>query len=287
MSEHDQEESALSRRLPLILGLIFVTALLALFVDVVLYSLHFPGGIGNNHSRWAEFGDFLGGTLNPLFALLGLLGLLLTIGLQSRELKNSTRELANSVRALNEQGAAVRLQNFERTFFEMVRLHHDIVKAMDLRDANNNVTTAGRDCFRVFYDRFKRRHGDANSRFNTREQAVIVVEAYGPFYSEHQHEVGHYFRNFHRILKHVDESDVDNRVKYSGIIGAQMSSYELALLFYNVLHPIGRKLKAFVEKYGILENMDTGMLCNPPDEVPLFEQSAFGDQDVSRFRRPA
>jgi hypothetical protein len=57
--------------------------------------------------------------------------------LQNRELRNSTRELANSVRALDEQGAAVKLQNFERTFFEMVRLHCDIVKALDLRDGKS------------------------------------------------------------------------------------------------------------------------------------------------------
>lgn len=281
------DESGLYRFLPLTLVGIFVAAMLALVVDLVIYVSYFPGSIQSEHSQWAEFGDFLGGTLGPFFALLGLLALLLTVILQSRELRLSTRELANSVKALKEQGEAVKLQNFERTVFEMVRLHHDIVKAMDIRDANNNVTRAGRDCFRVFYERFKKRHGEANARFNSRGQSVIIVEAYGPFYREHQHDIGHYFRNFHRILKLVDESHVENKSNYTGILRAQLSSYELALLFYNVLHPIGRKLKPLVERYEILENMDLALLCNPPDEVPLFERRAFGDQDLSTILRPA
>ena len=287
MTKHDEPDSRLSRWLPAILGIIVVLALIAFVVDLVLYGLYFPGEIEGDHSKWAEFGDFLGGTLGPFFALLGLLGLLLTIVLQNRELKNSTRELANSVRALQDQGAAVKLQNFERTFFEMVRLHHDIVKATDLRGHEHVVTTAGRDCFRVFYERFQKRHGEANARFNGQGQRKIIVEAYGPFYKEHQHEIGHYFRNFHRTLKLVDESDVGNKRNYTGILRAQMSSYELALLFYNALHPIGTKLKPLVERYEVLENMDTALLCNPPDEVPLFDERAFGDQDISPYQRPA
>lgn len=281
------EDSVLSRRLPAILVSIFVLALVAMAVDIFVYSRYFSGSIADNHTRWGEFGDFLGGTLNPFFALLGLLALLLTIVLQNRELRNSTRELANSVRALNEQAAAVKLQNFERTFFEMVRLHHDIVKALDLRDSESHVTTEGRDCFRVFYDRFRKSHGEANAKYNTAGQETIIVKAYSPFYQRHQHEIGHYFRNFHRILKLVDESHVDNKSNYTGILRAQMSSYELALLFYNALHPVGGKLKPLVERYEMLEHMDVSLLCNPPDEVVLMDRRAFGDQDLSMYQGSA
>ena len=279
-----------SRRLlavsvPGVLGFIFVVAIAALIVELYVYVRFFPGEIEADHSRWGEFGDFLGGTLNPLFALLGLLALLLTIVLQSKELRLSTKELAHSVRALNDQTAAVKLQNFERTFFQIVRLHHDIVKALDIRSPGTlAVTTTGRDCFKVFYNRFTQQHSKANAEHNNEGQLTIVLKAYEPFYREHQHEIGHYFRNFYRILKLVDESDVDNKSSYTGILRAQMSSYELVLLFYNVLNPVGAKLRTLVERYEFLENMEVGLLCNPPDEIPLVDQRAFGDQDLSAYR---
>ena len=40
-----------------------------------------------------------------------------------------------------------------------------------------------------------------------------------------------------------------------------MSSYELVLVFYNVLNPVGAKLKTLVERYEFLENMEVGLLC--------------------------
>ena len=283
MSIHSRRPLAVS--VPWVLSFIFVLAIVALIVEVYVYVRFFPGEIEADHSRWGEFGDFLGGTLNPLFALLGLLALLLTIVIQSKELRLSRRELAHSVRALNDQTAAVKLQNFERTFFQVVRLHHDIVKALDIRSpSTRTVTTAGRDCFKVFYQRFMKYHSKSNTKHNNEGQLTIVHKAHEPFYRQHQHELGHYFRNLYRILKLVDESDVDNKCSYTGILRAQISSYELVLLFYNVLNPVGAKLKTLVERYEFLENMEVGLLCNPPDEIPLVDQCAFGDQDLSTYR---
>lgn len=265
-----------SNWLPFCLACVLLIAMAVVVVDLLVYRSHFGGAFSEQHSRWAEFGDFLGGTLGPVFSLLGLLALLLTLYLQNRE-------FTHSVHALKEQAASLTVQRFENTFFEMVRLHHEIVKAIDLRDNNHQVTTAGRDCFKVFYERFRKAHGDANHKNQNAGQLVIATTAYDAFYERHQHEIGHYFRNFHRIVKLVDESQVADKANYSGILRAQMSSPELALLFYNSLHSIGAKAKPLLERYEMLENLEVGMLCNPPDEVVLIGRNAFGDQDLSRY----
>ncbi len=280
MADPKSDESSFSTRLPLILAGILALALVALTGVVVVYATYFGGSIESNHSRWGEFGDFVGGTLNPLYSLLALLALLLTIGLQNRELKNSAKELARSVRAMEEQAKAIKRQNFERTFFEMVHLHHEIVRALDLRDENGQVTTAGRDCFKVFYERFKEIHGKANAKHGGGGQSSIIQHAWSAFFQKYQHEIGHYFRNFHRILKFVDESDLLDKANYTGILRAQMSTYELTLLFYNSLHPTGAKMKPMLERYRMLENIDLDSLCNPKDEVPLMGRSAFGDKEM-------
>ena len=285
-----QDGERLYEWIPVVIRFVPVVAGIALVVSVAVYIFHFWGGLADSHSRWGEFGDYLGGILNPIFALLALLALLFTIVLQSRELRNSTRELATSALALKEQSASLKIQNFERTFFEMVRLHHDIIKDLDLFTTPHgrrspSPSTVGRDCFRVFFDRLKSAHGDANKEFADHGQQTIIQTAYLRFYQKHQHEIGHYFRNLHRILKFVDESAVANKTEYAGILRAQLSSFELALLFYNALHPVGDKLKPHVERYAMLENLDLELLCNPPDEVPLFDISAYGDQDLSKYHR--
>ena len=112
------------------------------------YVGQFGDSLSASHTRWGEFGDYLGGVLNPIFALIGLFVLLRTIHLQTRELALSTTELQKSATALREQSDSLRRQNFERTFFEMVRLQHDIIRDLDLGEK-----TSGRDCFRVFFEK--------------------------------------------------------------------------------------------------------------------------------------
>ena len=41
------------------------------------YVRQFGGDLSASHTRWGEFGDFLGGVLNPFFALIALFLLLL------------------------------------------------------------------------------------------------------------------------------------------------------------------------------------------------------------------
>lgn len=283
-----QDQTSLYEWVPVIIRFIPSVAGIALLISVAAYIFQFWGDLADSHSRWGEFGDYLGGILNPIFALLALFALLFTIVLQSRELRNSTHELATSARALNEQSALLKLQSFERTFFEMVRLHHDIIKDLDLVPSlhgrpQNKPPTIGRDCFRIFFERLKEYHGQANRELGGREQLAIVQNAYSHFYQAHQHEIGHYFRNLHRILKFVDESTVKNKAQYAGILRAQLSSFELALLFYNALNPVGDKLKLHVERYAMLENLDLNLLCNPADEVHLFCIAAYGEQGWSGY----
>jgi hypothetical protein len=71
----------------------------------------------------------------------------------------------------------------------------------------------------------------------------------------------HYFRYIYRILKFVDEADyleknrkhIDERYKYTSILRATFSPYELVFLFYNGL--LYKKSKYYLEKYTMLKNL--------------------------------
>lgn len=59
-------------------------------VVVVAYVIHFFGShVSNDPADWAQFGSYIGGTLGPPLAFMGLLALLLTIRGQFASLKHS------------------------------------------------------------------------------------------------------------------------------------------------------------------------------------------------------
>ncbi|MEM1223439.1 MAG: hypothetical protein AAGH40_11840, partial [Verrucomicrobiota bacterium] len=120
----------------------------------------------NSESR-GTFGDMFG-AVNALFSGLAFAFLIYTIflqkeelSLQRNELKLTRSEIAEQKEIMRVQGKSMALQNFEGTFFQMLRLHNDILNHLDiLIDRQNNTVVTGRDCF----SRIWRRHGLAFSR---------------------------------------------------------------------------------------------------------------------------
>ena len=106
------KRSVLGRQLVTIFAVSVAIALVAIGV----YGWNFWGKFSDSQEVWGQFGDYLGGLLNPILALAALLALLKTISIQSEELELSRRELARSASALQQQSESLRKQNFEQTF---------------------------------------------------------------------------------------------------------------------------------------------------------------------------
>lgn len=96
-----------------------VAPLLYLMAHIV-YFVNFNKGFSDSNTDWGTFGDFIGGSLNPLFSLLAFLALIYTIKLQSVELRNSATQLKKSAEALRLQNSHWERQNFESTFFNLI-----------------------------------------------------------------------------------------------------------------------------------------------------------------------
>lgn len=240
-------------------------------VVIGLYFYNFRGDLAGESSRWGEFGDFVGGVLNPTFSLLALIALLSTIALQIRELRLSAKELKNSADALAKQNETLRQQNFESSFFQLLRLHADIVSSIDLASANGPITR-GRDCFKIFVRRLESAlRGIAADR----DFDAFTVQ-YKTFHIEHEHEVGHYFRLLYNIIKLVNRTDGIDKHFYTNLVRAQLSSYELKLLFYNGLSAWGiEKFKPLIEQFALLKTLPNAAL---PNDVLLrkYDPTAFG-----------
>jgi len=93
MELKDKFESFDSRQLLKWLSWIFVAAITIIAAVFLFYFINFSGDISLSRERWGTFGDFVGGTLNPILSFLALIALLLTVILQNRQLEISGNEL--------------------------------------------------------------------------------------------------------------------------------------------------------------------------------------------------
>ena len=157
-----------------ILGIIFLNALICAGIAIYFYAKTFNGNIIAEHDKWGALGDFFGGVLNPAFSLLALLALLLTIILQSKELSLATAEYTKSTQALVDQSNSMKKQSFEQTFFQLLIAHNQIVNGIDLKK-NGLVTTTGRDCFRVFYDRLQNLYESRSKKSNNTDDLEFEI----------------------------------------------------------------------------------------------------------------
>ncbi|WKB50549.1 hypothetical protein [Eleftheria terrae] len=82
-----------ARGMVYVLATLVFVAFCALFVVVLLYFVRFGDQPVGDQAVWGQFGDFLGGSLNPLFAFLSFIALVFTLVLQTRQLALSRHQM--------------------------------------------------------------------------------------------------------------------------------------------------------------------------------------------------
>lgn len=115
-------------------------------------------------SKFGALGDFFGGFLNPVLTFITFMVLLFTIFNQSEELKLtrkeleiSTKELEKSASALKGQEQLLKHQQFETTFFNLLKLKDTVFN--DIIIGNFIMTTKNGDKIRDY-------HGNINGLFD-------------------------------------------------------------------------------------------------------------------------
>ncbi len=254
-----------SRGALFVFTLIALSFMAAMFVIAIVAQMHTEGGLGT-------FGDFFGGILNPIFSFLTFVGLLITIVMQQKEIR--------------EAKASTEKQSFESLFFQMITIHNSIVNGMDLRTrAVSNPPIAaqefhGRDCFPRFYLHLQQEI----ERAKKGKSSQPIEDGYAKFWERDRKDLGHYFRYLYNMIRIVDESDVDTR-RYMKLLRAQLSDYELIILFYNGLNEKGARFKPYIEKYAIFDNLPRELLFEDKD-LELYDGSATADS-ISADRKKA
>lgn len=202
----------------------------------------------------------------------------------------SVSEAVELQRVQIEEERAGRLhQDFEGTFFQLLHRFNEVVGEMryeyevieplpELRNSVRSVVAEGREAARRLFAEF-----ESSLKGSPRPAGIPIStyyeELYRGFYSRWQHELGIYFRTLYHIFKFVDTSALDSkgRSQYASIARAQLSAYELGMIFYNGLWDEGRKgFKPLIEKYGILKHLKKEIVDESDlHNDSLYKQTAF------------
>ncbi len=114
-------------------------AVAAFLIILGLYIAYFKNlSVTNDSATWGTFGDYLGGTLNPIISFLALIGLLYTIHQQAQEMQATREELKlaaeqqrQQVEQQSRQSEIFNLQQFESTFFSLLEQHNKAVEKIE------------------------------------------------------------------------------------------------------------------------------------------------------------
>lgn len=215
--------------------------------------------------KWGQFGDYVGGVLNPGLSFISIILVCLTLY------------------ATSKQSA---IQSFESILFELIKLHKE--NLMDIKVVYNDGKDIfqGREALKSYLAEVKLNlFGIVEDELPIKQRIKIAIDQ---VYLDDEafSNVGHYFRNIYHIFKHIDESNFLSRKekrKYAKLVRAQLSSIESGALFLNGLSSHGAASKILIERYSLLQGYRLTDSFNDRlkdiGALDLYAEEAYGDND--------
>lgn len=224
-------------------------------------------------SYWGQFGDFVGGFLNPVLSFLALIAVVLSLRSQSAELV-AAREEAQSAQSqqkaqteiFGKQSNLIERQNFENVYFGLFDLHFRNIERFYHQGAGAasfGIEGIIRMAIRYNVDRVEEP-----------EDLGALEEFSTKFYNNESKKFGSYFRMIFRIYSYADSYGRENLSPFSSALKKHLGKYspvrdspsksyadiytdllssgEIELIALYCLTPEGAGLKEMCEKYGIL-----------------------------------
>jgi len=285
------------------------------------FNIPVVGGVENRLNNPGLLGDSAG-VINALFSALALAGVILAVLMQSRELelqreefKKTTEALENQKKEFVEQNKTLKYQQFDNTLFNMLSLQQQIVNTLSFKYKENVKEVSfsggaqnkeviqdriieGREMFRFAFKEEKhwvdvpvpedktirRMQVDGMRNYLCCRGIDNYDHATTPTYFDH------YFRHLYTIIKFIHEADCletfEEKYKYTSMVRATLSRYELVWLFYNALSCVGNeKFKPLIERYSLLKNLrpDLLTLCKENRDLLLGKNMTTKNLQEKRF----
>lgn len=232
--------------------------------------------------------------------------------------------LYHSYHTFKENQKFLQKQQFESTFFNMMKQLEDIVSKLRIDDSlgrdafyklyNNTeivvdnwkfVEILNDECFNEETKRYSNNIDQFGIKFkkmvSSKEDSFIIknlkylINNFGIKGFEDAKEIklfDHYFRNLTTILQFIDESAfldknqqyIDERYKYANILRSTLSAYELVFLFYYGLTFLGQDFKPLAERYSLFMYFNTLLLAESRRDKYLNLYEGFSINDGERYK---
>ena len=226
-----------------------------------------PGAAGAERlAQLGQAGDLFGG-ISALFSALAFVGVAIAAYLQREQLIDA-RAAAG---AANEEAKAARTQldtqyarqAFEPLFFKLLELLHQRTETMQLRALFNRAPNGAyathdfRQALNILRDEMTRSMSITVSPDTPSGWVDRLVDKYTQFYLLNEGQLGPYFRTLYRVLKLIHNAGLSEaeKVEYANIVRGLLGRDELLMLMLNCCAPMGQRMKAYVELYGLLKHL--------------------------------
>lgn len=271
-------------------GSVIASFLLGFLVTVLVFWGVFIFGLLGvpDITKTAQLGDSFG-WLTSVFAGISVVLIYLTLKSQKEELAITRTQ--------------IKYQQIENSLFQMFGILNEIVAAISLtknvyiNHAQVTKTYKDRESFHHAYEKFysllkielKKNMimtPDKEDEFGgsiTSEDKIpcenlvgennyIFGQVYDELWPELRPQFGHYFRYLYRIIKVIDDSELPNqqKIKLAKVVRAQLSDYELAILFYNIQSSVGDKFESLCYRYDLLDNLPKDLYLCPHHRQIMF-----------------
>lgn len=246
-----------------------------IFMGVTLY-FNYNYAINLGIQEQGLFGDMFGAS-NALFTGLSFVGVIIAILLQKQELKLQRKELELTRKEMEQtrdefvtQNYTLKLQQFENTFFQMLKMLEDIVKRQKYEEINKTFT--GEDVFDIMFKNYytekfniviKKQKIDQIEALYHREivesQFKIltkdeVINIFNQANKDLNRKLMPYVLHINLILKLLHDSDISNKQVYSSILQSQLNDTQLKFIFFKCLrNDMKNDFYDHVLEFGILK----------------------------------
>ena len=225
-------------------------------------------------SNTGPIGDTIGGTMGPFVAIAAAILTFLAFWVQFKANEQQRKDIA--------------LERFESNLFELIHIQQDITNNLIFveKKGNENIVQAqGRDVFQYVYEDY---NFGLKGKYGNTTPTIAGVKTLMQYQNVNRYtdlkELGyldHYFSHLYRIFKYINDSEIiddKNKYKYSCIVRANLSQYELIMLFYNSLSSNGNKnFKELIETYAIFNNIRLELLAKQ-EHKDLYSNRAYNKQ---------
>jgi len=195
--------------------------------------------------RFGQFGDFFGGVLGTIFALISVLFLVNTF-LQQRKITYENKSL-------------VKTQRFNDLFFELLKIHQEQTKELEVIEEVTSERKSYTYNNKDFFDYNKKIIQNSFITQGSYSRNIREAQnAYSLFYLQYKSKLAIYYRTLYRIFDLIDNANLleeDSKKHYSKIIRAQLTESELFFLRYNALTYYGDKFIRYINKYNVLKHL--------------------------------